>query len=94
MEPVGRGDEGHTVTTALPKRPRGGTPGNKGNPSPVVRVATGKAMVQVQGFKAPAEIAAWFNALQPTQKRAILQLAKEREHVGQLRAAIAEISQG
>ena len=94
MEPVGRGDEGHTVTTALPKSKRGGTPGNKGNPSPVARVATGKAMVQVQGFRAPADLASWFNALQPTQKRAVLQLAKEREHVGELRAAIAEISRG
>ena len=77
-----------------PKRPRGGTPGNKGNPSPVARVATGKAMVQVQGFRAPEALAAWFNALEAGQKRAIIQLAKEREHVGELRAAIAETSRG
>ena len=77
-----------------PKRPRGGTPGNKGNPSPTPRKSSGSAMKQVQGFKAPPDLAAWFNALQPVQKRAVLQLAKEREHVGQLRAAIAESSQG
>lgn len=77
-----------------PKRPRGGTPGNKGNPSPTPRKSSGSAMVQVQGFKAPPDIAAWFNALEAGQKRAVLQFAKEREYVRELRAKIAEISRG